>query len=208
MCSKRRSRTRRIAAYRQAAALQPKDPEPHLAAGLLLEKQNKFADAEQEYKQALALDPSSTDALTGLANIYMRGRRFPEAEANLRKLVAAHPDEAGRDIQLGRVLAAEGKNDDGIAELQAGRSWLRRTSRCSAIWPICTSAGEEIRSGRSRVPRLAGRSSQRCRTAPESRARPAAKKRNFAEAQQEFLAAVKLKPDLGDGVWRSGLRRQ
>src|SRR6266699_5192304 len=78
-----------IAAYRQAAILQPKDPEPHLAAGLLLEKQENFADAESEYKQALALDPSS-DAITGLANIYMRGRRFPEAEAELRKLVATH----------------------------------------------------------------------------------------------------------------------
>src|SRR6266581_9301972 len=76
-----------IAAYRQAAGLQPKDPEGHLAAGLLLEKQEKFAEAEQEYKQALALGPS-TDAVTGLANIYMRGRRFPEAAAELRKLVA------------------------------------------------------------------------------------------------------------------------
>src|SRR5258708_32033265 len=42
------------AAYRQAAVLQPKDPEPHLAAGLLLEKQQEFSDAEHEYKQALA----------------------------------------------------------------------------------------------------------------------------------------------------------
>src|SRR5437660_6287472 len=92
-----------VAAYRQAATLQPKDPEPHLAAGLLLEKQENFADAESEYKQALALDPSS-DAITGLANIYMRGRRFPEAEAELRKLVAANPNQADAHIQLGRVL--------------------------------------------------------------------------------------------------------
>jgi len=70
-----------LAAYRQASALQPKDPEPHLSAGLLLEKQNKFADAEQEYKQAQALDPAFLDAATGLANLYMRGRRFPDAAA-------------------------------------------------------------------------------------------------------------------------------
>src|SRR5450755_183493 len=30
-----------VAAYREATALQPKDPEPHVAAGLLLEKQDK-----------------------------------------------------------------------------------------------------------------------------------------------------------------------
>src|SRR5229473_7564143 len=106
-----------LAAYHQAAILQPKDPEPHLAAGHLFEQDNKFADAEQEYKQALALDPAS-DALTGLANIYMRGRRFTEAEEYLRKLVAAHPDGAAAHVQLGRVLAAEGKNDEAIAELQ------------------------------------------------------------------------------------------
>src|SRR6266567_8959772 len=108
-----------IAAYRQAAGLQPKDAEPHLAAGLLLEKQEKFADAEQEYKQALALGPS-TDAVTGLANIYMRGRHFPEAEAELRKLVEAHPDRADAHIQLGRVLAADGKYDEAVAEMQMG----------------------------------------------------------------------------------------
>src|SRR5205807_6626993 len=97
----------------------PKDPEPHFAAGHLFEQANKFADAEQEYKQALALDPAS-DALTALANLYMQGRRFPEAEEYLRKLVAAHPEQAAAHVQLGRVLAAEGKNDEGIAELQAG----------------------------------------------------------------------------------------
>src|SRR5579863_9703690 len=57
-----------IAAYKQAATLQPKNAEPHVAAGALLEKQGKFADAEAEYKQAVALDPSS-DAVVGLANL-------------------------------------------------------------------------------------------------------------------------------------------
>ena len=90
-----------VEAYRQAAALQPKDPEPRLSAGLLLENENKFADAEEQYKQALALDPSSQDALVGLANVYMRGQRFPEAEEYLRKVVSQRPNEAAPHIQLG-----------------------------------------------------------------------------------------------------------
>ena len=89
-----------------------------MSAGLLLEKQNRFSDAESEYKQALAIDPTSSDAITGLANLYMRGRRFPEAAAELRKLVAAHPDLAPAHIQLGRVLAADQKYDDAIGELE------------------------------------------------------------------------------------------
>jgi len=109
-----------LAAYQRAAALQPQEAEPHLSAGQLLEQENKYAGAEQEYKQALALDSRSTDAVMGLANIYMRGRRFPEAEEYLRRLLAANGDSAAVHIQLGRVLAAEGKADAAIAELQAG----------------------------------------------------------------------------------------
>ena len=107
-----------LEAYKQAALLDPKDPEPHLSAGPLLENQNRFADAEQEYKQAFALDPSSADALTGMANIYMRGHRYTEAEEILRKLVALHPEDAGAHMQLGRMLAADGQNEPAIAELQ------------------------------------------------------------------------------------------
>src|SRR5216110_1830262 len=74
-----------IEAYRQAATLEPRDPEPHLATGALLEKQNHFADAEQAYKQVTTVDPSSGDALAALANVYMRGHRFTDAEGILRK---------------------------------------------------------------------------------------------------------------------------
>jgi Flp pilus assembly protein TadD len=109
-----------LEAYRQAAALQPKDPEPHIAAGLLLERQSDWVNAGKEYQQVQALDPQSVEALTGLANVYMRSRRMPEAEATLRKLAALRPEDAGVHLQLGRMLAATGKNDDAVAELQAG----------------------------------------------------------------------------------------
>lgn len=109
-----------IADLQRAETLQPKEAEPHLLAGRLLENENKFSDAEAEYKRALELDAHSADAAVGLANIYMRARRFPEAEEYLRKVVAAQGDSAPVHIQLGRVLAAEGKNDAAIGELQAG----------------------------------------------------------------------------------------
>src|SRR5580693_2332340 len=83
-----------LVAYQHAATLQPKEAEPHLSAGQVFERENKFADAEQEYKRALALDARSTDAVIGLANLYMRGRRFPDAEDSLRKLLAVHAESA------------------------------------------------------------------------------------------------------------------
>src|SRR5271170_3483860 len=113
-----------VEAYQHAASLQPKQAEPHFAAGMLLEQENKSAEAEQEYKRALALDSESSDAAIALANLYMRGHRFPEAEDYLRKLLAQYPisapDSAPVEIQLGRVLAAEGKTDGAIAALVAG----------------------------------------------------------------------------------------
>src|SRR5260370_2943103 len=109
-----------LAAYQQAETLLPKEPKPHLSPGHLLEEENKFAEAEQEYKQALAIDSRSVDAVIGLANIYMRGHRFPEAEDYLRKLLAEHADSAPVHIQLGRLLAAEGKTQAAIIELHAG----------------------------------------------------------------------------------------
>src|SRR5580698_4670258 len=127
-------------AYRKAADLTPKDPEPHLSAGLLHERRKEFADAEAEYKLVLALDPKFaspkpsdtsqtndpqiTQAAIGLTNIYMKSGRLADAEPLLRKLAAdrsasnSSSDAATIHLQLGRVLAAEGKNDDAIAEFQ------------------------------------------------------------------------------------------
>jgi Tfp pilus assembly protein PilF len=185
-----------LTAYRQAAALQPKDAEPRLAAGLLLEKQNKFSDAEQEYKAALAVDPASSDAVTGLANIYMRGRRFPEAEVELRKVVAAHPELADAHIQLGRVLEAQGKNEEAVVQLEAG----------SKLAPQDTAIPTEladlyVRAGKNDKAEAAYRAL--IATHPQDAelhqdlGQALLREKQFAKAQAEFLTAVKIKPDLG-----------
>jgi len=185
-----------LAAYQQAGILQPTDPEPHLAAGLLLEQQEKFSDAEYEYKKAIALDPTSSDATTGLANIYMRGRRFPEAEAELRKLKTAHPDQAAARIQLGRVLAAEGKNDEAIAELQAGTKLAPTdisTQRDLADLYVNAKKYEEAEAAYRAL--LAATPNDAA--LHQTLGKTLLEQKKFADAQKEFLAAVKLKPDLG-----------
>ncbi len=185
-----------LEAYRQAAALQPKDPEPRLSAGKLLESESKFADAEEQYKQALTLDPSSQDALVGLANVYMRGQRFPEAEEYLRKVVSRRPNEASPHIQLGRVLAADQKYEDAIAELQAG---LKITpgddSAQRDLADVYLSAGKYpeaealYRSLLAAHPNDAELHHQLGQTFM--------KLKNFSAAEQEYLSTVKLKPDWG-----------
>jgi tetratricopeptide (TPR) repeat protein len=185
-----------IAAYRRASTLRPEDPEPHLAAGLLLEKENKFSDAETEYKQALALDPKS-DALTGLANIYMRGHRFVEAEEYLRKLVAAQPGNAAAHVQLGRVLAAEGENDAAVAELEAGVKLAPADASAQRdLADVYLAAGKNAQAEAAYRTILAGNANDA--ELHRSFGQALLREKKFSDAQQEFLAAVKLKPDLGE----------
>ena len=185
-----------VAAYRQAAALQPKDPEPHLAAGLLLEQQNQFSDAESEYKQALALDPASSEAITGLANIYMRGRRFPEAAAELRKLVAAHPDLVAAHVQLGRVLAADSKPDDAIAELEAAAKLAPAdVSVQRDLADLYTTAGKPEKAEAEYRTLLSAHPDDA--DLHHELGQALLRQKKFPDAQKEFLTAVKLKPDMG-----------
>lgn len=186
-----------LAAYRQAAALQPKDPEPHISAGLLLERQNDWPGAAEEYQQVLALDPQSVEALTGLANVYMRDKRTTEAEATLRKLAALRPDDAGVHFQLGRMLAAGGKNDDALTEIQAGLKLEPGDTEAQRdLAQVLTRAGKLDQAESLYRSFLAARPDD----APAHHAlgQLLLKQHKFPEAQQEFLATVKLKPDFGE----------
>src|SRR6267143_1164739 len=124
-----------IEAYRQASAHQPKDSEPHLSAGQLLEAQNKFAEAEQQYDAAISelqaglkMAPEDLAGRRDLAEVYANAGKHSEAEALYRSLVSAQPKDPEVHSQLGQTLM---------------------------------------------------------------------KLKKFGEAEQEFLAAVKLKPDWG-----------
>jgi tetratricopeptide (TPR) repeat protein len=185
-----------IEAFRQAALLDPKDAEPHLSAGPILESQNRFADAEQEYKQAFALDPSSADALTGMANIYMRGHRYTEAEEILRKLVALHPNDAGAHMQLGRMLAADGQNDPAIAELQVALKLAPSDPSLQLDLADLYSNAKKYDLAEAQYRSLLAAKPND----PELRyglGRVLLNQRKFPEAQQELLAAIQLKPGMG-----------
>jgi tetratricopeptide (TPR) repeat protein len=189
-----------IVDYRRAAAFQPKEAEPHLSAGLLLEQENKFADAEQEYKQALVIDPGSVDAVTGLANIYMQGRRFPEAEDYLRKLLATHSDSGAVHVQLGRVLAAEGKTDAAIGELQLGIK----------LAPADDAAQHDLAdlyltAGKNELAEAAFRgllaSHPNDADVHYGLGKALLWQKKSADAQRELITAVKLKPGLGTAYY-------
>jgi tetratricopeptide (TPR) repeat protein len=185
-----------LEAFTQAAHLDPKDPEPHLSAGPLLEAQNRYADAENEYKQAFALDPSSVDALTGMANIYMRGHRFTEAEEILRKLVALHPDDAGAHMQLGRMLAADGQPEPAMAELQQALKLAPNDAGVQRdLADLYVDAKKyDLAEAQFRALLAAKPSDGELHY---GLGRTLLKQKKFPEAEKELMAAIQLKPDLG-----------
>jgi Tfp pilus assembly protein PilF len=186
-----------LLAYREASELTPQDPEPHLSAGLLHERQKEFSDAEGEYKQVLALDPHSTEAAIGLTNLYMKSGRLAEAEPLLRRLAGNRPDDAGIHLQLGRVLEAVGKKDDAIAELQIALKLAPADADAQReIADLYASAGRNDLAEAAYRPLVAAQPKD-----PELHrglGQALLRQKKFPEAQQEFLAAVRLKRDWPD----------
>jgi len=187
-----------IEAYQRAAVLTPKDPEPHLAAGALLEKGNRFADAEQEYKQALAIDPGSSEALIGLANIYTRGNRFLDAEQILGKIVALHPENVQARLELGRVLVRLGKNDEAMASVQAAIKLDPGNPKIQRELADLYMSAKKYDQAEATYRSLLNGKSPDLAELHYLIGVALLKQRKFPEAEQEFLVAVKLKPDMGE----------
>jgi len=187
-----------ILAYQHAAALQPTDAEPHLNAGVLLEKYGKFAEAENEYKQAAMLDPASSDAAVALANLYMRGHRYPEAEQSLRKVIKARPEEVAARVQLARVLLADDKKDDAIAEFQDAIKLAPTDAGLQQeLADLCVKAGKYDQA--EGVYRKLLERSPNDAALHNALGQSLLRQKKFPDAEREFLAAVKLKPDFAEG---------
>jgi Flp pilus assembly protein TadD len=186
-----------LADYRKASDLMPKDPEPHLSAGLLHERQKEFSDAEAEYKQVLTLDPHSTEAAIGLTNLYMKSNRLGDAEPLLRKLATERPDDAGIHLQLGRVLAAEEKKDDAIPEIRTALKLAPSDSEAQReLADLYVTAKKDDQAETIFRSLVAAHPND-----PELHrglGQALLRQKKFPEAQQEFLVALRLKRDSPD----------
>ena len=186
-----------LLAYGKAAELTPSDPEPHLSAGLLDERQKDYPAAESEYKKVLGIDAHSTDAAIGLTNLYMKSGRLADAEPVLRRLAADRPDDGGLHLQLGRVLAAEKKNDEAIAEFEAALKLSPKDTEAQReLADLYATAGKNDLAETAYRPLVAAHPNDSELHRALGRALLLQKK--FPEAQQELLVAVRLKRDSPD----------
>ena len=183
-------------AYHAAAKLRPIDPEPHLALGLLAQKQNRFADAEQEYQQAVELHPNSVEALAGLVNVYTKTQRLPEAEKMLRRYLEVNPQNATAHLQLARVLATRGNSADARAEYESALKLSPGDLEAQRELAGLELAAGHYREAAQQYRALVARRPKD----PElyyALGNALMHAREFAAAQQALLEAVKLKPDHG-----------
>ncbi len=185
-----------LKAYQKASELQPSDAEPHLEVAILLEQQKNTGAATQEFQKALDLDANNRDALAGLVNTYSRSGQLPQAETLLRRMATSEPQNATLHIQLGRVLAAQKRNDEAIAELTKGLDLALGD-------PAANRELIQLLLDAKKYPEAISR------LKPAVQANPAdpdlhyllgttyLRNKNFPEAQAELLQTVKLKRDFG-----------
>src|SRR5579863_4301671 len=184
------------AAFQQAAMLDPKDPEPHLLAASLLEKEHHAAEAEKEYQQALTLAPGSSDALAAVTNFYMAQKKFGDAETLLRKLAVLHPNDASVHLQLGRMLAIAGKNDDAAVEMEAGLKLDPSDSKAERDLADLYADSKKYDQAQKLYGALLT-SYPKDADLHYGLGRMLLKQKLYPQAEQELLQTVQLKPDLG-----------
>jgi tetratricopeptide (TPR) repeat protein len=105
-----------LAAYQKASELDPANSEAQLGIARMAERSGNIAAAEQQYLKLAAA--GNNDSIERLIGLYLKQKRFADAETWLHKYISANPQNAAAQLQLGKLLAAEGKTQEAIATLE------------------------------------------------------------------------------------------
>ena len=105
-----------LAAYQKAAELDPTNADAQLGAARMAERSGNPAVAEQQFLKLA--EAGNNDSIEHLIGLYLKQKRFADAETWLHKYIAANPQSAAAQLQLGKLLAEEGKTQDAISTLE------------------------------------------------------------------------------------------
>ncbi|HWF03656.1 MAG TPA: tetratricopeptide repeat protein [Candidatus Angelobacter sp.] len=105
-----------LAAYQKAAELDPSNAEATLGIARMTERTGNVAATEQQYLKLAAT--GNNESVERLIGLYLKQKRYSDAETWLHKYLAANPQNAAAQLQLGKLLAAEGKTQEAIAQLE------------------------------------------------------------------------------------------
>jgi tetratricopeptide (TPR) repeat protein len=109
-----------LAAYQKSTELDPTNTDALLGSAKMNQRSGKPAVAEQQYLKLA--ESGNVTSVEGLVSLYIEQKRYSDAETWLRKYLSASPGNMTAQIQLGKLLAAEGKTDEAIATLEPAYS--------------------------------------------------------------------------------------
>jgi tetratricopeptide (TPR) repeat protein len=107
-----------IAEFQAAEKVAPHEPNVHFGLGYLLWTQHKYQDAAQEFQAELEGDPSHAQALAYLGDTEIKLEQTAQAQATLEKAVGLPGATRLAWLDLGIVLADEGRNDEAEADFK------------------------------------------------------------------------------------------
>lgn len=104
--------------FRQVIIRAPDLPDPLHSLGVILQMQERAAEAAILYRQALAMDPTFIQARYNLANALLQCGLYLEAIEECHKILSYAPDHAGAHWLLGMLMLQQGDFTAGWQEYE------------------------------------------------------------------------------------------
>ena len=109
---------RAMSAYKRAAELDVRDPEPLFLLGLMKNKGKQTQLAVSYFQQALARSPVYAPAAHHLATEYLQTGEFARAESLLKRVLAVHPDDENLLLNLAYNYLKQGESRKAVEAFQ------------------------------------------------------------------------------------------
>jgi tetratricopeptide (TPR) repeat protein len=161
------------------------------------QRSGKLAIAEQQYLKLA--ESGNVTGVEGLVSLYIEQKRYSDAETWLRKYLAASPGNMTTQIQLGRLLAAEGKTDEAIATLEPAYSASPNPTLARELAALYLQAKQY--DGAARVLQELVTQNPGDAQLHLEYGQALARQHKYPEAQAELLKALQQNPRLVDGYF-------
>lgn len=175
--------------YKTALAIDPKSAGAELGLAETLAKEDRLAEAAPHFKKAAELDPHYRDALLELASLYEKQKQPSEAIEIYRQF----PENPGAQERVGALLFDAGRYSDAVTHFEEAV----KNSPTPANRVALAQAYIKNKEPDKALPVV----QQVLQSQPNDYdlrmlcGRLIRDQRKFPDAAQQFLAAVKLKPD-------------
>lgn len=104
-----------IAAYQQAAQIDPQNARIFSGMGYLYIQQGNYTEAVTAYRRAVGLDRGNLAFRYGLAHSLYHSDQLDDALATYQEILASHPREANAYLGIGSIQLQQGDTDAALA---------------------------------------------------------------------------------------------